>query len=282
MPWFFLAPFLLTFGAFTLVPLGGAVLLGMQQTFGPSTTTFVGPENFRFLLGDPLFWKALGNTTFYAGAALLIQLPVSLGLALVLNHRRLAGRSFLRLIFFLPSLFGVVFVAMLFSVIFEQYTGLLNVALNRLCGFDLAFPWLQEHTMAALILCAIWMSAGFNMIFFLAALQGVDASLLEAARIDGAGAWHRFLHVTMPQIAPVTGFVVLLSLTGSFQLFELPYLLLGGGGPDNRALTLVMYLYQTGFETGDLGYASAIGWMLAIFLVGFALVQQRIGRRWEN
>ncbi|HEY8967384.1 MAG TPA: sugar ABC transporter permease [Candidatus Methylacidiphilales bacterium] len=277
-PWLFLAPFLVLLALFTLYPLGQAVILATEQTFGLASHRFVGFGNFAALARDPLFWRALGNTALYAVLALAVQLPAALGLALALNRPDVRGRAFLRLVFFSPSLFGVVFVAMLFSIIFEPYTGLLNSSLHRLVGFPLDFPWLREHTMAALVLCSLWMYAGFNMIFFLAALQGIDPALNEAARIDGANAWQRLVHVTLPQIAPVTGFVVLLSLIGSFQLFELPYILLGGGGPENRGLTVVMYLYQAGFEMGDLGYASAIGWVLAAILVVLALLQ----RRWSS
>jgi ABC-type sugar transport system permease subunit len=116
------------------------------------------------------------------------------------------------------------------------------------------------------------------MVYFLAALQNVNRELLEAAEMDGARPWHRFIHVVIPAIWPVGTFVVLLSLVGSFQLFELPFVLLGGGGPDNQGLTIVMYLYQSGFETGDLGYASAIGWLLAILMGTFAVGQRLLAR----
>ncbi|MFI5335999.1 MAG: carbohydrate ABC transporter permease, partial [Opitutales bacterium] len=102
------------------------------------------------------------------------------------------------------------------------------------------------------------------------------------AEIDGAGAWQRFYHITLPEIAPVAGFVTLLSVIGSFQLFELSFILLNGPGPDNRGLTIVMYLYQTGFQTGDLGYASTIGWVLALMLVAIAYIQRRLSRRFEE
>ena len=123
------------------------------------------------------------------------------------------------------------------------------------------------------------MYAGFNMIYFLAALQSVDKTLLEAAEIDGAGVWQRFRHVTLPHIMPVTTFVMILSLIGSFQLFELPYILLDGPGSEDRGLTIVMYLFQTGFEVGDLGYASAIGWALTLVLLFFGLVQLRLTQK---
>jgi ABC-type sugar transport system permease subunit len=278
VPWFFISPFLLLFAGFTLYPLIKAFFLALQQTYGPSHTVFVGLDNFRHLFSDPLFWIALRNTFLFAGGSLFIQLPLSLGLAVWLNAPHVRGKTVFRLIFFSPSLFGVVFVAMLFSLIFEKHTGLLNVALHNAIGFPLEFPWLEEYCMAAMILAALWMYVGYNMIYFLAALQGVDQSLLEAATLDGASSWQRFRHVVLPEIEPVAAFVVLLSLIGSFQLFELPYLLFNGGGPENRALTIVMYLFQTGFESGDLGYASAIGWVLGLLLVAFAVGQRAVAR----
>jgi len=126
------------------------------------------------------------------------------------------------------------------------------------------------------------MYIGFNMVYFLAALQSIDRDLMDAAKVDGAGPWQRFRHIIVPAIRPVAGFVVLLSLIGSLQLFELPYLILNqSAGPDYRGLTIVMYLYQNGFESGDLGYATAIGWVLAIILIVMTMLQQYIQRRKE-
>lgn len=283
-PYFFIAPFALVFLVFVAYPLVWSVAMAMQQTFGPKSAEFVGFRNFAFLLRDPLFHRALFNTAVFAAASVLIQLPLSLGLALLLNRPEIRGRAFFRLIFFSPALVGIVFVAMIFSLIFEKRTGLLNVALAELTGglWDIDFPWLQQFVMPALIIAALWMYVGFNMVYFLAALQNVSRELLEAATVDGANAWHRFRHVTIPAIRPIATFVVLLSLIGSFQLFELPWVLLGGAGPDNQGLTVVMYLYQTGFQTNDLGYASAIGWVIALILFAFALVQNRIGGDGES
>lgn len=283
-PWLFLTPFLFLFTVFTVWPLVHSMALAMQQTYGPGRTEWVGLHNFKFLLTDPLFWKATGNTVKFALGSLFIQLPVALGLALLLNRPGLKGRAYFRLIFFAPSLVGLPFVAMLFAPIFEKHTGLLNKSLNYfISGWPLDFAWTQNYVMTALILAALWMHAGFNMVYFLAALQNVSRDLLEAAEIDGAGAWHRFWHVTLPEIVPIAGFVTLLSVIGSFQLFELSYIMLNDtAGPDNRGLTIVMYLYQTGFEAGDLGYASTIGWVLAIILVTIAMIQRKILKRHEE
>ncbi|NDV63090.1 sugar ABC transporter permease [Puniceicoccales bacterium CK1056] len=278
-PFAFLAPFLVVFAVFLVYPLLQSVILSLEQTFGPQHKTFVYFHNFSQLLQDPLFFKALMNTAIFSGASVLVQMPLSLGLALFLNRPDIRGRAFFRLIFFSPSLVGAVFVGVMFGIIFGKRTGLLNIVLNRLIGFNLDFPWLQEYVMVSLILASLWMWTGFNMIYFLAALQNVDKDLEEASKIDGAGPWDRFIHVTLPAIRPVAGFVVLLSIIGSFQLFELPYLLLNNSaGVENKGLTIVMYLYQTGFETGDLGYASAIGWILAIILIGLAIIQRRLSR----
>lgn len=278
-PWLFLAPFLALFAVFTLWPLVRAAGLSLEQTFGPGNSRFVGLENFRNIAADPLFWIAAKNTTIYVMTSVLIQLPLSLGCALLLNRPGLRGRAFYRLVFFSPALVGVVFVAMIFGVIFEKRTGLLNQALHFAVGWDLDFPWLQNYVMSSLVVATLWQYMGFNMIYFLAALQNVPKELSEAAELDGAGPMRRFAAVTWPSIRPVASFVVLLSVIGSFQLFELPWVLLkSGAGPDNRGLTVVMYLYQQGFEAGDLGYASAIGWVLAAVLLICAVAQRRLAR----
>ncbi len=281
-PWFFLTPTILVFLIFTAYPLVQSLVLSFQQTYGPKSSTFVGFSNFHWLMNDRLFWKALKNTAIFAAGSVFIQLPVSLGLALLLNRPNLRGRAIFRLIFFSPSLVGLVFVAMIFSLIFEKHTGLLNVALHKTIGFNIDFPWLQEHVMPAMILAGLWMYAGFNMVYFLAALQNVNHEIAQAAQIDGANSFQRFIHVTIPAIRPVATFIILLSLLGSFQLFELPYVLLNGAGPDNQGLSVVMYLYQNGFETGDLGYASAIGWVLALVMGIFAIGQRYLSRAEEN
>lgn len=280
-PFAFLAPFLLLFGGFTLWPLAQSLVLAFSQTFGPKHTVFIGFDNFAFLVRDPLFWTALRNTIVYTAGSVFIQLPIALGLALLLNRPGLRGRTFFRLVFFAPSLVGLVFVAMVFALLFQSRTGLVNSGLHHLFpAWDPEFAWLDNHVMASLIVATVWLYAGFNMIYFLAALQNVSRELVEAASLDGAGPWARFRHVVLPEIRPIAGFVLLLSVIGSFQAFELPWVLLNNSpGPDNRGLTIVMYLYQTGFLTGDLGYASAIGWILGLILAIAALVQLRWTRK---
>ncbi len=284
-PWLFLAPYLAGFGLFFAWPLVRSLVLALEQTYGPKTTVYVGLLNFRFILGDPMFWTAVANTALFTVCALLVQVPVALGLALLLNRPDLRGRHFFRLAFFSPSIVGLAFVAIIFGLLLEKRTGLVNASLHAFIpGWDPDFAWRENYVMISLVGSTLWLSAGFYMVYFLAALQNVSRELLDAASIDGAGAWQRFRHVILPEIRPVVNIIVLLVITGSFQLFELPYVLYNdtfGSGPENRALTVVTYLYRTGFHSGDLGYASAIGWVLTLFLVGFALIHRHLTRREE-
>ncbi|MBY0261533.1 MAG: sugar ABC transporter permease [Phycisphaerales bacterium] len=275
-PWLLLSPFLILFALFFIYPVFQSFILSLEQSFGPAHTTFVGGANYADLLRDPLFFKAVGNTVLYTLGSVFIQLPLALGLALLLNRPGLRGRNFLRAAYFAPVMVGVVFVAVIFGVLFEKRTGLINQTLHATIGWDLEFPWLSNYVMAALIVATLWQYVGFNMVYFLGALQNVRKDLVEASILDGAGPWSRFVHVIVPQIRPVASFVVLLSIVGSFQLFELPWVLLAGPGPNDRGLTIVMYLYIKGFGQGDLGYASAVGWLLATMLMVFALLQRRL------
>ena len=284
-PYLFVAPFVVLFLTFTLYPLLKSVQLSFYITNGPKSQIFVGLENFRFLFGDPAFHKAVGNTCIYALCSVFLQLPLSLGLALLLNSSLVKGRDFFRFSFFSPHLVGQVFVAVLFSVIFIPKFGLFNRVLHLLFGVAVDTKWLGDPglVMPALVLTSLWMYVGFNMIYFLAALQSVDRSLYEAAQVDGAGAFKQFLHVTLPGIRGVAVFVAVLSTIGSFQLFELPYVMLNNtSGPDNSGLTVVMYLYQNGFVSGDLGYASAIGWTLTFGVLVISLVQMRLSGTWKT
>lgn len=279
-PWVFLAPYLVLTALFFVYPFLNSIWLAFHQTNGPRSAVFVGLSNFRFVLGDPDFYTAVKNTTIYAITSVLIQLPLSLGLAMLLNSGRSRIRNVFRLILFSPHLVGSIFVGILFSVIFTPRYGLFNRGLQSLIGWGLEERWLANPglVMPALIVVSMWMYVGFNMIYFLAALQNVDQTLVEAARVDGANRRQLFRHVTLPQIKPVAVFVVIMSTIGSYQLFELPYALLGGFGPNNAGLTIVGYLYSTAFETGDLGTGAAIGWLLALIIFTISTIQIKLAR----
>ncbi|HEX4053774.1 MAG TPA: sugar ABC transporter permease [Tepidisphaeraceae bacterium] len=281
-PYFFLLPFIVINLVFFLYPLFYATVLAFYQTNGPARRAFVGWNNFAFVLHDPDFHKALWNTTIFAVFSIGLQLPLSLGLAMLLNSKNDRFKGFFRLAIFAPNLVGQVFVGIIFSVLFAPHYGLLNRFLHELVGWGLEQQWLGNPrlVMPAIIIAAMWMYVGFNMIYFLAALQNVDQNLVEAATIDGAGPASIFWNVTVPAIAPVATFVVVTSTIGSYQLFELPYNLLqnngAGYGPSNSGLTVVGYLYQNAFTNGDLGTGAAVGWILTFIILIISLVQIRL------
>ncbi len=277
--WFFLTPYLLVTGVFFAYPLVYATILAFYQTSGPKHRVFVGLENFTFVLTDPDFFRAVRNTVLFALASICLQLPLSLGMALLLNSKSDRTKAFFRLAIFAPNLVGQVFVGILFTMLFTPRYGMFNQLLHRLFGVGLEQDWLSEPSlvMPAVVIASLWLYVGFNMIYFLAALQNVDQSLIDAARIDGAGPSGIFWNVTRPAITPIATFVVVTSTIGSFQLFELPYILLRGTwGPNNSGLTVVGYLYQNAFEAGDLGTAAAIGWLLTFMILIIGIVQVRL------
>ena len=279
VPYVLLAPFFVVFSTFMLYPFIKSVILSFHQTYGPGTQLFVGLDNFRYMLGDPSFYVAVWNTSVFAFFSVFLQLPLALGFALLLNSPHVRGRNFFRFALFSPHLLGQVFVAVMFTVMYAPTYGLVNQGLQAIFGWGLETRWLQNEplVMPALVLAALWMYTGFNMIYFLAALQAVDRTLYDAAQVDGANNAHQFLHVTAPAIRPVATFVVIMSTIGSYKLFELPYILLNQTpGPNQSGLTIVMYLYEMGFDNGDLGYASAIGWVLVLIILTISLVQLRI------
>jgi ABC-type sugar transport system permease subunit len=290
-PYIFVAPFIILFCIFGIYPICKSVLLSLYITSGPKYSVFTGLGNYQFLLQDKLFWKAVINTLTYTVAMIVLQIPLALGLAILLTQKWLKGKNIYRLAIFSPNLMGSVAVGVLFAILFQPQFGLINKIVSffaRLPGMHyllgdptmlLEKKWLGEaaNVMPAIVMASLWMSVGFSMIYFLAALQGVDKDLYEAASVDGASDWQQFAHVTIPAIMPVITFVLVTTTIGSFQLFELPYLLLGNGaGPDNAGLTIVMYLFNNGFSSGDLGYASAVGWTLAVGMLAISLIQVRL------
>jgi ABC-type sugar transport system permease subunit len=285
-PYLFVSPFLLLFTVFGLYPIVKSVALSLYATNGPRDHVFVGLSNYRFLFSDPDFGVAVRNTAVYTFWTVFLQLPLALGLAVLLSQNWLKGRSGFRLAFFSPQLVGQVFVGVLFMVLYVPQYGLVNRGIHAtLPGFPLDTKWLGDARMVmpALVLTSLWMYVGFNMIYFLAALQAVERELYEAAMVDGANGWQQFRAVTIPGIKPVAVYVLVMATIGSLQLFELPYTMLQqSAGPAKAGLTIVMYLYQNGYVSGDLGYASAVGWTLALGILTISLIQLRVTGAWKG
>lgn len=273
-PYLFCSPFVVLFTVFMAWPLVRSLVLSVQQTVGHETR-FIGLRNYSFLLlHDPVMWLAAANTVGYAVAILLVQIPAALGLAVLLNGKRVRCRELFRFAFFAPFLVGQVFVAMIFGQMLSN-NGPVNGAIRGVFKHA-EILWLADPVMGriAIVIASLWMGVGFGMIYFLAALQSVDKELYEAADIDGAGNWQQFWNVTLPGIRPVLAFLILSGTIGGLQLFELPYLLFGGPGPKGAGTTIVAYLF-TWIESGDLNTAAAVGWLLAVVVIGVALLQVR-------
>lgn len=274
-PYLFIAPFYILFIIFMGYPLISSLIMSLYEMRGFQSRIFVGFDNFIDLFRDPIFWKSLWNTTYFALGTLILQLPLALFLAILLNSKVVKGRNILRLAFFAPVLVAGVFIAIIFNIIFDQRAGLIN---NEFLLFGKEIGWLSEskYVMPAVILTGVWQWAGFNMIFFLAGLQGIRQELYEAAAVDGANWWQSFVHITLPSLRPVIAFVVVVSMIGSFQLFDLPFILTNGGEPADAGTTIVMYLYKNGFQFMRLGYAATIGWVLFIIIAIISIAQLKL------
>ena len=214
---------------------------------------------------------------------LLLQVPLSLLLAMVLNHSRLRFREVFRLIFFSTYLVGGVVGAVLFALLLDPRHGWINAFLSFITRRAVAINWLGDPRLAmvSVLMAALWLSVGYGMIYLLAGLQAIDTELYDAARMDGAGTVQRFRHITLPGLWPVLSFLIIVATIGAFQLFELPYVLFRqSSGPNSRAITVVMYLFLAGFQAGDLGYAAAIGWTLVGVILLVILTQLGLLRLW--
>ena len=274
-PYIFIAPFYILFITFMGYPLISSLILSLYDMRGFQSRIFIGLGNFGDLFGDPIFWKSLWNTCYFALGTLTIQLPLALLLAILLNSKFVKGKNILRLAFFAPVLVAGVFVAIIFNLVYDQRSGLVN---NEFILFGREIGWLSEekYVMPAVILTGVWQWTGFNMIYFLAGLGGIRQELYEAAAVDGANWWQTFIHVTLPSLRPVIAFVVVVSMIGSLQLFDLPFILTNGGEPADSGTTIVMYLYKNGFQFMRLGYASAIGWALFFIIAVISIIQLKL------
>jgi multiple sugar transport system permease protein len=276
------APALAAIGAFFAVPVAGALALSFTDfdiytVADPGSLRAVGIDNYRRLLETPRFWVALRNTLYFVAVGGPLSVGVSLAAALLLEAKLARFKGILRTVFFLPVVTTLVAVAVVWRFLYHPRHGLLNHALGLL-GID-PIDWLGDplFAMPAIILLAVWKNFGFNMVIFLAGLQGVPERLYEAARVDGAGALQRFRHVTLPSLAPTFLFVTIVTMIGHFQLFAEPYVMTQGG-PEDSTLSLVLLMYEEGFRFWNLGLAAAVAFVLFVLLAVGTLVQMRIVR----
>lgn len=279
--WAFVAPNVVAVAVFLLFPLAFSLYLSFHSwdLFGPMR--FVGVDNYRRLFrSDPLFLIALRNTAVFTLLTLVPTVVIGLAVAAALN-RKLAGIGLFRTIAFLPLVASAVAMAVVWRFLFTD-DGLLNVALGWI-GID-AVPWLTDPDWAlvSLSIVTVWKSVPFATVILLAAMQGVPETLYEAAKIDGAGALRRFFAITVPLIRGPLSFVFIITIINSVQAFDQAYALTGGnGGPETGTYLLGIMLFQNAFGFYEVGYASALAWVIFAILFLLTLVQLRMARRSE-
>jgi multiple sugar transport system permease protein len=280
-PYLFLLPNIIGFFAFTAMPVVASIIMSFFNWPLLESPKFVGLENYiNLFAGDDLFGKVLLNTVYYVVVLLPLNLIVSLGFAVWL-HSISKGSLFFRVLFFMPVLAPMVASALIWKWLYQPDYGLINGALETI---GIQGPnWIGDpnYAMLSIIIMSVWVGFGYNMVIFLAGLQGIPDTLYEAANIDGAGKWTRFWKITLPMLSPTLFFGIIMTVISSFQVFDQAYIMTEGG-PLNSTNTIVYYIYQNGFMYFKMGYASAIAWVLfaIIFIVTF--IQMRMQKKWVH
>jgi len=272
--WLLSAPYVAFLLAFAVYPIVFAIVLVFLRWDLVTEPAFAGADNVRLLAQDGRFWQAVGNTFVFLSIHLPLQLVTALALALALN-RPLALRAFWRAAFFLPVVISGAVVAILWSALYATDVGLINRVLVRLGASPVAWLTNPLTAMPAIAAMVTWKNVGFYVIIYLAGLQYIPRSCLEAIELEGATAWQRFRHVTLPLLLPQTILVVTLSTINGFQLFIEPYVMTAGG-PLRRTYSIVLYLYTNAFSYQKMGYAATIGVALAAIIGTVVLVQRRL------
>ncbi|MCP6757681.1 MAG: sugar ABC transporter permease [Fischerella sp. CENA71] len=273
----FMIPAILVLLTFVVLPIIWAIFLSLQkvQLLGGIKYEFIGFRNFTRLFEDERVWIALKNTVEYVAIVVPMQTILALVLAVTLNSG-IRGKNWWRILYFLPTVTSSAVLTLIFMWIYNT-DGLLNDFL-AFVGLP-TYNWLGDPAVAlkGIMIMNIWSTAPFYMVIYLAALQDIPQSLYEAAELDGANDWQKFIYVTIPMLKPVTFFVVAMGIIGTFQLFDQSYIFSNGnGGPNNATLTVVLLIYQAVFRNLQMGYAAAIAFLLATVIIIITLLQRRI------
>ncbi|MCY3899760.1 MAG: sugar ABC transporter permease [Caldilineaceae bacterium SB0668_bin_21] len=277
----FVAPLLIGIVAFIFLPIAASLYMSFHTWDMVSPPELVGLKNYaRLVSRDRLFWKVLGNTFKYAGWIIVPSVTFPLILAALLD-RPIRLRYLYRLAFFLPLVTSVVAVGLMFRWLYDGEFGLINYTLSwvRIDGPN----WLSDvfWAMPAVAMVTVWQGLGYNMVLYLAGLQGIPDHLYEAATIDGAGPLSRFFKITIPLLTPTMFFILVMSVIGTFQTFGLIYVMTQGG-PINSTNVYIYYLWQMAFGSSKMGYASAMAWILAMVIFTITMIQVRLARLWVH
>jgi multiple sugar transport system permease protein len=273
----FMLPWILGFVIFLVGPMIASLYFSFTEYKVVRPPVWLGLDNYTRMFDDDLFYHSLRVTTVYTVLSVPLSIVGGLAIAVLLNQRvRFSG--FFRTIFYLPSVISGVAVAIVFAWIFNYRFGILNYFLS-LVGIE-GPNWLghPRYVLWAFVIMSLW-GIGSTVVIFLAALQGVPVALYEAAEIDGANAWRRFWRITLPMISPAILFVLIMGVIGTFQSFTQAYIMTGGG-PANATLFYLLYLYKNAFNWFEMGYASALAWVLFVIIMVMTLLLLRSSARW--
>jgi multiple sugar transport system permease protein len=275
----FLAPSMLGLLAFTAFPIVASLIIGFYNWPVIGAHTFTGLKNYNTLLTSKEFHTAILNTLVFVLLYLPLNIVISLGLAVWIGSKSIKVPGLYRTIFFIPAVTPVVANAAIFSLILAP-NGLIDSLMQTWFGVQAPnFLGSKTWAMPAVVMLSVWQGFGYNMLVFSAALDAVSPSLTEAAAIDGAGTFARFFRIILPLITPSIFFAVVLTLISSFQVFTQAYVLTGGG-PGNATTTMVVYLYEQGFQFYKLGLASAVAWVLFVMILVITIFQFIGQKRW--
>jgi len=273
----FILPWLIGFVVFVAGPMVASFVISFMRWEIVTPPAWVGVAQYTKLFQDDRFYLTLYNTAYYVFIGVPLHLLLALLAAMAMNLH-LRGIRFYRTVYFIPSITPVVASSLLWLWIFNPEFGLANAALNAI-GLPSLY-WLQDPKLAkfALIIMSFW-TIGGQMVILLAGLKGIPRTLYEAAEIDGAGQWASFWHITLPMLSPAIFFNLILAIIGAFQVFTQSYIITQGG-PENATLFYVLYLYRMAFQNFQMGYASAMAWVLFIIILVFTFIQFRLSERW--
>lgn len=275
----FILPQLISLICFGIIPIVIAFVLSFYDWNGFTIPEFIGFDNFITVFKDPDMWKAVKNTAVYTVIYVPCSIVLALLLAVVLN--KVAGKLFYRAVFFLPQVVTSVGIAVVWSWIYQPQFGILNMVL-RFFGFE-GKEWLRDPStaMGAVIVMSIWWGLGYNIVLFLAGLQNVPATYVEAAKIDGATSKDIFFHITVPLISPTTLLVTITTMIDAFQVFDQMFLLTSGG-PVKSTYTIALHIYQTAFSEFEMGEASTISLFLFVVIVAISALQFKLSNKWVH
>jgi len=280
----FIAPNFIGFAVFTLVPLVFALILSFLNWDGANPIQYAGVTNFIRLAGDPIFHRAFWNTILYTVGVVPLTLVCALFLAILLNQK-VKARNFFRTVSFFPYVASLVAVAAVWNFLFSPTYGPVNNVLNAITGIpvDRLPGWAADRrwAMPTVIFFSVWKNMGYYMVIYLAGLQGCDPELYEAGNLDGTNSWQRFVHITVPQLAPATFFILMILIINSFKVYDIFINIFAGADNQltNTTRVLVYQIYNTAFRSLDFGYASAIAIILFALVLGITLIQFRLEKR---